>query len=419
MASTPTFVRATAQTWARLDAAAAHHGASFYLADPARFEENHRRLLGAFQARYPRTSIGYSYKTNYLPHLIRRAHDLGAYAEVVSRFEFDLARELGVEGRRIIFNGPVKGDDDLLVALRAGARLNADSLPELRRILALAGGLPEPVAVGVRCHLSPHETPGSRFGIDLTGPEGADALRELDAAPNVRLSDLHCHHSGDRSAERYRDRTRAMVRLHTEVLGGRPLDAIDIGGGFASPMSPALAAQLPSPPSTFEDYAEAVATEMQRAYGDGGPELILEPGMGLLADTTVFVTRVETVKLLGGRHLAVVDGSIFNVKPLLGAINLPIHVIPAEDTGPRGDGPWDVVGHTCMEIDLLHAGYRGPIGIGDYIVVENAGAYTNVLNAPFIRGTPPILELDEDGPGRLLRPGSTVADLLRSYGESP
>lgn len=401
----------------RLDAIAAEHGASFYLADLGRFQDNYRRFEAAFRKIYPRTSIGYSYKTNYLPAFIRRAHGLGAYSEVVSRFEFAYARELGIPGERIIFNGPVKAAPELADAFRAGAMVNADSVTEVRLMAQVADEVATtPVPIGLRCYLGP-ETDGSRFGIDLSGGEGAEALAALTTASSLRLAGLHCHQSGDRSAEQYRQRTKAMIGLHTGLLEGRPLDFIDVGGGFASNMSPSLVAQLRYAPATFEDYAEAVAGEMQATYGDAGPALILEPGMALLADAMALATRVETVKDLGGSQLAIVDASILNIQPFQdGRVNLPIRVVSAAHKTPPSSGPWDVVGHTCTEIDVMHRGHQGPLDIGDYVVVENVGAYATVLNAPFIRGTPAIIELGPSGPGDVLRPQSTARDLLHSYG---
>lgn len=422
MAETGTITVAAPLSWESLSTAADDHGASFYLADVRRFEENYRRFLYAFRAIYPRTSIGYSYKTNYLPELVLRADALGAYSEVVSQFELELARALGVPAERILFNGPIKRRPDLIGALTAGTRVNVDSIAEVREIVAGAVDLPPKTPLGLRCWLGSH-TPGSRFGVDLEGAEGKAAVAALDAAPNVRIAGLHCHFSGNRSADQYRRIARSLIRLHQTVLSHRQLDYIDVGGGFASNMPPSLAAQLPAPPSTFEEYADAIATEVRAAYGAQGPELILEPGMGLLADVMLLVTRVEAVKRLGSRRLAVVDGSIFNIKPLRGSADLPVRVVASDLAGVPGEQEeeahrqrWDIVGHTCMEIDVLHQGYVGTIRPGNYVVVENVGAYTNVLNAPFIRGTPAILEYGDDGIGKLLRPASTVSDLLRSYG---
>lgn len=404
-------------SWGTLDAVAARHGASFYVADVDGFEDNYRRFLHAFRELYPKTSIGYSYKTNYLPAFILRADELGAYSEVVSPFEYDYARQLGIPGERIIFNGPIKRPDELADALASGAIVNVDSVPELGDVIRVAEGLGGPFPVGIRCYLSEH-APRSRFGIDLATPGGRDVLAAIDGAAGLRLAGLHNHQSGDRSAKRYRERTKALIDLHASALDGRPLDFVDVGGGFGGNVSPALAAQLASPPATLQEYAEAVAGQMREAYGHDGPRLILEPGMALLADTMTFVTRVETTK--PHRGLAVVDGSVFNARPLWdilrGSHNPPITVVPAEHGTPPSTGAWDVVGHSCVEVDVLHRGHEGPLAIGDYVVVENVGAYTTVLNAPFIRGTPPIIEMDHEGATRVLRPELTAQDLARSNG---
>jgi diaminopimelate decarboxylase len=414
LASLTPFQKVARLDWRSCDRVCLEQGGAFYLADLDHFADNCTRMLGAFRAAYPNTRIGYSLKTNYLPAFVRRAHALGAYAEVVSGFELQLAEQLGVPGPDILFNGPVKRPEDLRRAFAIGARVNADSAGELQVMGGLARELDRTVAVGVRCHLGDN-TPDSRFGLDLRTPEGTGLLAELARDPHLRLAGLHCHHSGRRTVERYRARTAAMVALHRDVLQGCPLDYIDVGGGFASAMSPALAAQIPDPAATFEQYADAVAGEMYRAYGRSGPELILEPGMAVLADAMVFVARVEAVKVVGRRRLAVVDGSVFNIKPLRGGVNLPVAAIPREPPAPAPAAPCDIVGNTCMEIDTLHSGYRGSLREGDFVAFENVGAYSTVLNAPFIHGTPAIVELAGARPGRTLRRASTAADLLRGY----
>jgi diaminopimelate decarboxylase len=378
------------------------------------FENNCRRFRAAFGNIYPKTRIGYSYKTNYLPHFIRRAHAAGAYAEVVSRFELDLAQKMGVPGGQIIFNGPIKQPQDLLHAADIGAKVNIDSTVELRHLLALARKLPSRTPVGIRCFLG-ENTPASRFGLDLLTPEGESLLNAIDNSSSLYLAGLHCHHSGSRTVERYRARTQALISIHRTLLNNKPLAYIDIGGGFASPMSARLAAQMAGPVPTFDDYADAVAGEMCSAYGDNGPELILEPGMALLADSMVFVTKVEALKHLNDRQFAVVHGSMLNIKPLRGSVNLPISVIPVSLQQGRLQGVWDIVGSTCMEIDTLHEGYAGDLAEGDFILVENVGAYSTVLSPPFIRGTPAVLELGDTMPGRTLKATSTPDELLAMY----
>jgi diaminopimelate decarboxylase len=98
------------------------------------------------------------------------------------------------------------------------------------------------------------------------------------------------------------------------------------------------------------------------------------------------------VHVSGPRQLVLVSGSIYDIKPTLNARNLPLEVIHAEDgRSPRLTGRFDIVGYTCMENDVLFRGFEGTLGVGDYAVFQNVGAYTNVLRPPFIRECPPML----------------------------
>ena len=56
---------------------------------------------------------GYSFKTNNLPWIIKYMKDKGLWAEVVSSDEYNLAKKMGYNIANIIFNGPVKGKEDL------------------------------------------------------------------------------------------------------------------------------------------------------------------------------------------------------------------------------------------------------------------------------------------------------------------
>ena len=76
--------------------------------------------------------VGYSFKTNNLPWIIKYMKKRGLYAEVVSSDEFELAVHLGFPYENIIFNGPVKGKKEFEEALRQNTIINLDSKRELR-----------------------------------------------------------------------------------------------------------------------------------------------------------------------------------------------------------------------------------------------------------------------------------------------
>lgn len=64
----------------------------------------------------------------------------GAYAEVVSEFEYEMALKLEINPKRIIFNGPIKSNKILKKALINKSMVNADNITEVKRI-DFGGGL--------------------------------------------------------------------------------------------------------------------------------------------------------------------------------------------------------------------------------------------------------------------------------------
>src|SRR6201994_4199506 len=66
----------------------------------------YRELHEAFSRRWAKVRIAWSYKTNYLEAICRVFHREGAWAEVVSPFEYEKALRCGVAPSEIHFNGP-------------------------------------------------------------------------------------------------------------------------------------------------------------------------------------------------------------------------------------------------------------------------------------------------------------------------
>ena len=82
-------------------------------------------------------TIGYSYKTNYVPDVLRILHQEGAYAEAVSELEYDIATKLGVAPDKIILNGANKSRSTIERAIAEGAICNLDSMREVDHTVAM------------------------------------------------------------------------------------------------------------------------------------------------------------------------------------------------------------------------------------------------------------------------------------------
>jgi len=400
-----------------LEKCRARFGDSFYIVDINKFRANSARFTTALQSYYPKTRFAYSYKTNYIPDLAKAAQELGFYAEVVSEVEYQIARRYGNQGSDIIFNGPIKTGAALESALDEGAIVNLDNLGELDEILQLLNdGVISHAAVGLRASFDMGQERCSRFGLNIECGDFKAACERIAAEPRIRVVGLHCHFSVPRrDTASYRHRTLKLIELTKSVPDPSALRFLDIGGGFAGPMSEELKKEFNVEFPQYEEYAEAVAGEMAKAFpGNDGPELIIEPGMGLLADTMCFVCQVHTLKNSGSCRYAITTGSIFNVKPFLHNKNMPFRHIHAHR--PESAGVEDLIqvtGYTCMEIDVLYENYRGSLQKGDFLMFSNCGAYAPILTPAFIRPAPAIVSVSPEI--SLVRRAQNELDMILPY----
>ncbi len=388
----------TCLDWQTLAALSEEHGPSFFILDLPKFRSNFQALRAAFRAHYPAVEIGYSYKTNYTPHLCYAAHEEGGYAEVVSEMEYAAAKRLNIPGERIIYNGPYKADWSFLEAAHSGATLNLDSQRDLQLLRQAAEAQSDKtIKVVLRTNFA-IGADVSRFGFDVSGEEFRLALQTLDAIPNAELFGLHCHFP-DRDLDSFRRRAEGLVALAHSVFPDRPPRVLNIGGGYFSRMPESLRRTRSEPPATFEDYGEVIGQVLSKAFAAGPehPTLFIEPGTALVADCQVFYTQVISTKSVRGRHFATVAGSIFDISPNAKSKVLPVTSIRKQDVQVRSGSPVAIVGFTCIEGDILTEDFDGELATEDFVAYGNVGSYSLVMRPPFILPSNPVLMRDDMG----------------------
>jgi len=387
-------------TWKDLACLLEEHDGAIFIAHINRFRENVHALKAAFKKHYPHLGIGYSYKTNHLPKLCTVAHEEGLYAEVVSGTELDIAQTIGVPGNRVIFNGPTKSTDELKSAFTKGALVNIDSLSEAHQIANIASKHSGTIRLGLRCNLDlkwkDHQ---SRFGLSEKSGELDKAWCLLSAHKNVRIEGLHCHTSFDRSAESYSRRIIRLIEIADRLFGTDGPQFLDIGGGLTGPMSDDLRKQFTALPATFDEYAAAICHPLLQRYGRNGPELILEPGVGLVGNVFDYAFRVEHLKQVDTKWFAMTSGAAHHLKIVPNNFNIPLRLLqhPALATSERQGDSIDIAGFTCLEHDLIYRNYENPLLTGDILIAENVGAYSMVSSPDFIRTNPPVYERTDAG----------------------
>ncbi len=367
------------------------HGTPLWLLDTGRILSTMNRLRDGFRAGYPASEITYSVKTNYLTAILRAVLAAGYRLEVVSRHELELALRAGATPDRLLFNGPVKSRDDLQLCHAGNIDVHVDSLDELAAAAAI-GTADRPFRLGLRiaARMANHST--SRFGIDCDNPDCVEAVRQLLSQNRVQVAGLHMHHSSQRNASSYCERIDRLL----EVAGWLHIqpEYVDIGGGVGSEPPAEIAAKLAYPLDSHQSFAKTVGTHARRKLAATGTRLILEPGIGVLANSMNYVTTVVSTKTTGAERIAICDGSMFDVNPLRSTISPPCHLLkrdPADSTDNSSGKPIPLFGGTCMEIDRIGAIETNQTPeTGDRVVVTNTGAYACSLSPQFIVPQAPV-----------------------------
>ncbi len=376
-----------------------HTSGDFYVFHKEQFRKNCQRFESTFKKYYTNTRIAYSVKTNYLPQMISEIDSLGWYSEAVSGFEYDLAQSLKIEEKNIIFNGPIKTQDELSKAIRGGATINIDSVGELDRIEYIAVANKTVAKLGVRLNFSSALDSDSRFGLPADDTT-VSCIQKIIDSEYLEFNGLHVHYCfSGKKPEKYTELVEAVIEfLDTKCPQlWSSLKTLNFGGGFFSSMPDKMAKNWGGKIPSFDDYAQAITTPLnQRLEKDKlpAPQLILEPGLAVVADAMSFVCRVDSVKTNIDPACAILTGSVYNIKPTKSAINLPwIHYqLGSKPIHLKGY----LTGFTCMEDDILDSDFDGSIAPNDAFVFGNVGAYTIVLQPSFIRLAPAVLAL-EDG----------------------
>lgn len=394
------------------------YGSPMFVFSERRLRRRYREVKRAFAVRYPKVQFAWSYKTNYLRAVCACLHQEGAWAEVVSEFEYEMACRMGISGPHIVFNGPYKSRDSLMRAVRDESRINLDNGDELYTMLDIAEALGRPLPVGIRINLDAGMPQNwSRFGFNLENGEAREAVRVAVQSGKLSVRGLHCHvGTFVLDPEVYRKEAKKLVAFAKEIEDefGVELDYLDAGGGFASTNTlhtQYLTGDQVTPP--IDAYAEALCSELLALKSKPAdlPLLILESGRAIVDEAGFLLSTVVATKPLpSGKRGVVLD---VGLNALYTAMWYRHQVVPAQDfSGFTEDSV--VFGPLCMMIDVIRDSVMlPPLVKGDRVVIKPVGAYNCSQWQQWIQARPAVAWIGEQGDSVLIRERETVDDLTK------
>jgi diaminopimelate decarboxylase len=389
----------------------------FVLSEKA-IRETYKRAKKAFTTRYPKVQFAWSYKTNYLDAVCNIYHQEGSWAEVVSGFEYQKALNNGVEGKRIIFNGPDKTEADLAKAIKNGSLIHIDHLDELYTIINLTEKLEQRPRVAIRVNMDTGVYPmWDRFGFNYENGQAWDALNKIMASGKMDLMGLHCHIGTFMlSAKAYGV---AASKLSDLALGikskyGHEIKYIDMGGGFPS-KNTLKGSYLPGRDINpgFEDFAEEISSALLKANfsPDNLPLLILETGRALIDDAGFLLgTVISNKRSATGKRTTIID---VGVNILFTSYWYDHKISPAQEFTQFSETT-TLYGPLCMNIDVVRDNALLPLlNKGDHFVIHHVGAYNMTQWMQFITLRPKIVLIDTESKVHLIRESETMETFSR------
>jgi diaminopimelate decarboxylase len=386
---------------------AARFGTPSYLLDEAAVRQRCRE----FRRALPEAEVVYAGKALSCRAVFRWVAEEGLSLDVCSAGELAVARKVGFPKERILLHGNVKTPDDLKAAVAYGVgRIVLDSMDEIGHVASMAHQ-EQQVLIRVTPDVDGHThqaistgVEGQKFGFSMAAV--AEAVREVQRHPNLRLVGLHCHIGSQiRRVASYEDAARKMVGLMAALPVS--IEQLDLGGGFAVPYLPG------EDEFDLNGYAArlrvALHYECQR-HRLPVPKLIIEPGRSIVANAGITVYRVVAVK---GKFVAVDGGMSDNPRPSLYGARYDARLVGRSSTATRESRT--VVGRHCEAGDVVATDVLLPndIHAGDLLAVPCTGAYHLSLSSNYNQVCrPPLIGLN-NGVATVLVRGETEDDLLR------
>jgi len=377
-------------------------GTPAYVVDEDDIRARARAFVAAFAARTDDFEVHFAAKAFSCTAVLRLMAEEGLACDVVSGGELHLARSAGFDAGRIHLHGNAKSRADLQAAHDAGVGHvvldNEQDIDRLEQIVA--SGERQMVQMRFAPGISPETHPAmstggpnTKFGFNLAAAPAA--IARVAASERLELEGLHMH-IGSQILD-----LASFREAIAAVAGLGDFQTINLGGGLGVAYG-----ERDRPPS-IEDYVAFKVDAVRELLGEGH-RILDEPGRALVANSTVTLYSVESVKRNVDTYVAVDGGMSDNLRPMLYGARYEAQVVGRPGGGTR----CHLVGKHCESGDVIarDVDLADPRP-GDVIVTPATGAYgyslANTYNA--VPRAPVVLV--RDGDARLVVRRDTLDDL--------
>ena len=337
---------------------------------PAILQATARRFIDGFPG-----LVTYAVKSNPEEVVIENLATAGLRGyDVASPEEMLLIRRIGPDAA-LHYNNPVRARSEIATAVALGVKSwSVDSRSELAKLIEMVPT--EGCEISVRFKL-PVAGAAYNFGAKF-GATVELATELLATAAKAGFIPSLTFHPGTQCTDPAT--WEAYLHAAAEIARGAGVRVhrLNVGGGFPSHRNQGDA------PALEAIFALIDRVSMEAFNGDR-PDLVCEPGRGLVGDAFVLATRVKALR--DDTHVFLNDGvyGALAEAPLVGAVDR-ITVVSPEGVTRSADAVARIVfGPTCDSVDRLPGDVMLPADLaeGDFVLFRSMGAYSVATNTRF------------------------------------
>lgn len=368
-------------------------------------------------------TVRYAMKAAPNAAILRLFDRLGLHIDASSGYEVERALRAGIAPDHISLSTQELPADFARLVLH-GTSVNACSLDQLARFgAAFPGG-----RIGLRINpgLGSGGTtktnvggPASSFGIWHEHLDEADAIIARHGLQVVRIHS----HIGSGSDPAVWVKVAGMTLAHVERYPSATI--LNLGGGFkVARMAHETGTDLQVIGAPVKELVAGFAARTGRKL-----HFEIEPGTFMVATAGAIVSTIQDLTdtgTAGYRFLKLDTGMTELCRPAMYGSQHPMTVFPRDPNRPPGTGAYIATGHCCESGDMLtpKSGDHETLEprtlaeaqIGDWLVIDGAGAYASAMSTINYNSFPqaPEVLLRADGTPVLIRRRQTLDQVVQN-----
>lgn len=351
--------------------------------------------------------------------ILDRLRRLGVVVDAVSAGEVQRALSAGYGPEGIVYTADVFDREALAMVKKLGLHVNCGSPDMIEQLGSVAPGS------SVTLRVNPGFGHGHSQKTNTGGPQSKHGIWHEDIDRCLRLADLHnividglhMHIGSGTDLEHLSQVCEALERVAKQI--GRTITTISAGGGLPVPYRAGQGyVDLAKYFQLWDQTRKRLEKDFQHPIN-----LEIEPGRYLVAESGFLIAEIRAVKNMGENRFYLLDAGFNDLaRPILYGAYHPISIFHRGPI-PKAEALFDTVvgGPLCESGDIFTQEEGGfvakrqlpPANVGDFLILEVAGAYGFVMSSNYNgRFRAPEL-LIEDGQVHCIRARESYEDLIR------